>query len=89
MKKTLTAITLALMLTASSTFAHGGIRVSDKRVQTCQSAETDGIIVFGKNGIIVFGAAIQAITGIIVFGAKESSTCTESTVTKNGIIVFG
>jgi hypothetical protein len=104
MKRTLTAIALTLVLGLGSTVANAGILVADRdgilvadrectdRMNSGRSKE--GIIVFGEStGIIVFGAAIQAITGIIVFGAKDDAPapCTQQEPgrTKEGIIVFG
>ena len=67
MKKTITAITLAMLLSLGSNFAKAeGILVADRSAGTCTNSNTtdkDGIIVFGRDGIIVFGR-----DGIIVFG---------------------
>ena len=90
MKNTITAITLAIVLTLSSTFAFAGILVGDAPTPAPTCTETkkdgiivsDGIIVFGSTaGIIVFGASkVIETAGIIVFGSQ--GTC------KDGIIVF-
>jgi hypothetical protein len=98
MKKTTTAITLALVLSFGATFANAGILVADRATRQSQCSEQttskakEGIIVFGRNiGIIVFGAASYLRTGIIVFGDEDSS-CTDTkteTPTSTGIIVFG
>ena len=87
MKNTITAITLAMVLTLSSTFAFAGILVGDAPTPAPTCTETkkdgilisDGIIVLGNvAGIIVLGA--QAVAGIIVIGAP--TPCTD------GIIVL-
>ncbi|CAN5540273.1 hypothetical protein BH10ACI2_BH10ACI2_11420 [soil metagenome] len=92
MKKTITAISLAIVMMFGATLANAGIIVGDRATSSCDSAAAkDGIIVFGaKDGIIVFGLADAGIIvfgkdGIIVFGAKETTPCTSAT--KSGIIV--
>ena len=94
MKKTISTITLALVMTFTATFANAGIIVGDRATPVC-GAEKTGIIVFGNaaDGIIVFGARAiaTAVTGIIVFGKEEApAPCTEKkpAPTRNGIIVF-
>ena len=98
MKKTLTTVTLALVLSFGATIANAGILVADRSIRQTTCSETasqdkGGKFVFGRNtGIIVFGAAITYLnTGIIVFGAKDTS-CTEpepQSLGSTGIIVFG
>ena len=94
MKKTITTITMALVLAFSATFANAGIIVFNSAAtpENCEAKET-GIIVFGaKTGIIVFGAQqiASALTGIIVFGKEEApAPCNvKPSPRKNGIIVF-
>ena len=93
MKKTITTITLAFVITlgATSTFAFDGILVADRSTPSCSSQTTDkdGIIVFGRDGIIVFGRSI--ITSIVnavsdAISSDASQPCTSET---EGIIVFG
>ena len=62
MKKTLTAITLAVILMFGATFANAGILVSDAPTATSTSTDKSGIIIF-KDGIIIFAATC----GIIIF----------------------
>jgi hypothetical protein len=78
MKKTLTTITLAVVLTLGSTFAFGeGIIVAGKsQAPTCTTTE-EGIIVAGK-------AFVGILFGIIVAG-NPSAQCVEN----EGIIVAG
>ncbi len=66
MKKTLATITLAIVMTFGATFANAGILISDAPAPAA-STDREGIIVFGRDGIIVFGYALSS-TGIIVFG---------------------
>jgi hypothetical protein len=80
MKKTLTAITLAIVLTFGTTFANAGIIVGDKTDPVCSSNEKEGIIIF-KEGIIIFVA--NAITGIIIGDKSAPVPCKQS----EGIIV--
>jgi len=81
MKKTLTTITLAVVLTLGTTFAFGadGIIVagSPQAEPTCTST-TEGIIVAGK-------AIIGNLFGIIVAGSPIAEQCTAT----EGIIVAG
>ena len=89
MKNTITAITLAMVLTLSSTFAFAGILVGDAPTPapTCTETKKDGILVSDAPGIIVIGnaagiiviGAAQAIAGIIVIGAPTPCT--------NGILI--
>ena len=63
MKKAFTTITLAIVMAFGSTFALAGdgIIVFGREAApqcTTASAEKDGIIVFGRDGIIVFGIVI-------------------------------
>ncbi|MEJ7624365.1 MAG: hypothetical protein WKF34_10275 [Pyrinomonadaceae bacterium] len=86
MKNTIKAITFALVLTFTATFAsaNGGIIVSDRAANGCVEKK-DGIIVVGRaEGIIVVGIArlIDAL-GIIV-SDKAQGPCVEK---KDGIIV--
>jgi hypothetical protein len=78
MKKTLTTITLAAILTLGSTFANAGIIVAGSPgTQTCEPAK-DGIIVAGR-------AIVNVLFGIIVAGNPGTEKCVES----DGIIVAG
>ena len=77
MKKTLTTITLAAILTLGSTFANAGIIVAGKsQTPTCTNT-TEGIIVAGKSFIGI-------LLGIIVAGTPVAQ-CVET----DGIIVAG
>lgn len=81
MKKTITTILLATILTFSTTFANAGILVADARGtdntnNPCSEKITknDGIIVAGFDGIIVAGFTgiiVAGFTGIIVAGMKD------------------
>lgn len=78
MKKTITAITLAMLLGLGTTFANAeGILVADRSAGTCTSTDTtkDGIIVFGRDGIIVFGR-----DGIIVFGIAAAMSAVSDVI---------
>ena len=67
MKKTLTTITLAIVLMFGATFANAGIIVGDSpTANTGKGTEKSGIIIF-KDGIIIFAATAIAQTGIIIF----------------------
>lgn len=87
MKKTITAITLAMVLMVSTSFANGGIIVAgfagdtnSKEKNPCvETVKVDnGIIVAGlADGIIVAGFAgtgiiVAGLTGIIVAGAVDT-----------------
>jgi len=77
MKKTITAITLAMILSLGTTFANAeGILVADRSVETCTSTDTV------KDGIIYLGRSILEFTGILV--ADLSAPCTSS---RDGILV--
>ncbi len=94
MKKTITTITLAAIMTLGTTFANAGIIVAGRGVDnnTCSQSK-DGIIVAGRDGIIVAGLTgiiVAGLTGIIVAGLDDSSTTTPcTTADKDGIIVAG
>lgn len=94
MKKTITTITLAAIMTLGTTFANAGIIVAGRGVDnnTCSQSK-DGIIVAGRDGIIVAGLTgiiVAGLTGIIVAGLDDSSTTTPCTsADKDGIIVAG
>lgn len=78
MKKTLVALTLATVMLFGSTASFAGIIISDKaEPSTCDATESknDGIIIFGRDGIIIFGYAI--------IGSKEPSKCEQN----EGIII--
>jgi len=80
MKKTLTTIMIAAMLTLGATFANAGIIVAGSPMAQPQcNADNDGIIVAGR-------AIVQSLFGIIVAGAPETQPCTSDT---DGIIVAG
>lgn len=92
MKKTITTITLAAILTLGTTFANAGIIVAGRSADnnTC-TADKDGIIVAGRGGIIVAGITgiiVAGLTGIIVAGMDDTDT-TPCTAGKDGIIVAG
>lgn len=89
MKKTLTTLLLATVLTFGATFANAGIIVagiaSNGSGDPCTAQETarDGIIVAGIKGIIVAG-----FTGIIVAGVEDVIVAGDKEQTC-GIIVAG
>lgn len=87
MKNTITAITLAMVLTLSSTFAFAGILVGDAPTTTgtCTETKKDGILVSDAPGIIVLGNA----AGIIVLGAQAVAgiIVLNPTPCPNGILV--
>ena len=97
MKKAITTIALAAILTFGSTFANAGIIVAgiaDSGTKGTPCTSKDGIIVAGLDGIIVAGLdgiIVAGLTGIIVagFGDKGSSTCTQPVTVNDGIIVAG
>ena len=78
MKKTITAITLAMLLSLGTTFANAeGILVADRSAGTCTSTDT------AKDGIIIFNL-VDFITSI--FTAEDRSAgCTDSS--RDGILV--
>ncbi|MEP6787857.1 MAG: hypothetical protein ABJB40_05455, partial [Acidobacteriota bacterium] len=84
MKKTLTVITLAIVLMFGATFANAGIIVGDRpSTDTCNSSK--GIIIL-RSGIIILAAT--AITGIIV-GDEPTDQCKDDTkATTFGIIIL-
>jgi hypothetical protein len=87
MKKTITTITLAVVMTFGATFAHanGGIIVAGSPdTQPCTPKTTDGIIVAGMPQVI--GTVVTLIDGIIVAGNPTPEPCTTAT---DGIIVAG
>ena len=90
MRKTITAITLAIVLALGTTFANAGIIVVgrseavDTKTQQCDPTEKS------EAGIIVVGITtlLEEITGIIVVGSPDSSkgnTCTA--VKKDGLLL--
>lgn len=98
MKKTITTITLAMVLTFGSTFANAGILVSDRsgilvsdrNGSTKTDCTKEGILVSDRSGILVsdrysavVAAVIRALEGIIVGDKSKGSPCT----TKDGILV--
>lgn len=76
MKKTITTITLALVMTFGATFANAGIIIGDATTTTTTCTGT-------KDGIII-GDLLQELWGIII-GDRSSEPCT--TATKDGIII--
>jgi hypothetical protein len=79
MKKTITAITLAMLLSLGTTFANAeGILVADRSAATCTS--TDSV----KDGIIYLGRSILEFTGILV--ADLSTPCSDGSK-DDGILV--
>ena len=89
MKKTLTTISMAIVLLLGATFANAGIIVSDKATSSCSRdgiivSDRAGIIVSDRAGIIVSdiaGIIVSDIFGIIVSDVKGGDPC------RNGIIV--
>ncbi|MBK8466883.1 MAG: hypothetical protein IPL32_13725 [Chloracidobacterium sp.] len=93
MKKTITTITLAAIMTLGTTFANAGIIVAGRGADnnTCSQSK-DGIIVAGRDGIIVAGLTgiiVAGLTGIIVAGLADTDTTPCTTSEKDGIIVAG
>ncbi len=92
MKKTITTITLAAILTLGTTFANAGIIVAGRSADNTCSQSKDGIIVAGRDGIIVAGITgiiVAGLTGIIVAGLSDDTTTPCTTADKDGIIVAG
>jgi len=88
MKNTITTITLAIVMTFSTTLANAGIMVSDKAAPApCADSTKDGILVGGRS-LLMDGIrlAIAFKTGILVGGRTNPETCTQS---KDGILVGG
>lgn len=78
MKKTITAITLAMLLSLGTTFANAeGILVADRTTTTCTTTDTL------KDGIIILGRSILEFTGILV--ADLSAPCADGS--RDGILV--
>ena len=78
MKKTITAMTLAMILTFGTTFAKAdGILVADRSAETCTS--TDSV----KDGIIYVGRSILEFAGILV--AERTAPCSDSS--RDGILI--
>ena len=93
MKKTLTAITLAAVLTLGTTFANAGIIITNVSEGPAPTTCADngkgfyGIIITNIVGII-----ITNIAGILVSDAKEQpctskSTATGTSIERGGILV--
>ena len=76
MKKTITTITLAFIMTFGATFANAGIIIGDKSGQECGNT---------KEGIII-GDFLQELFGIII-GDKSGDTCKEGIILGDGIII--
>lgn len=82
MKKTLTAITLAIVLMFGTTFANAGIIIAGADAKTEEPCKDDGKDT-GLVGIIIAGIIIAktgiiiAKTGIIIAGARQdpNDTC--------------
>lgn len=85
MKKTLTTITLAIVLFLGSTFANAGTGIiiagvpAEDAGEPCTESSNDGIIIAGLHGIIIAG-----FSGIIIAGLVDD----DSTQTC-GIIIAG
>jgi hypothetical protein len=98
MKKAITTIALAAVLTFTATFANAGIIVAgvkdDGTAKTDPCTQTEkkydsGIIVAGLDGIIVAGfdgIIVAGFTGIIVAGFGDTK---DDTTVNCGIIVAG
>ena len=81
MKNTIKALTLALVLSFSTTIAMAdGIIIGDRADKSCDAKETYGIII-GDRSLV--GDVFEAITGIIIGDSKEEAPC----VDKEGIII--
>lgn len=80
MKKLLTTVTLAVVMTFTATFANAGITVSDFAPQNdpCTANSTsskEGIIINSSTGIIInslTGIIINSLTGIIINSATDT-----------------
>jgi len=92
MKKTITTITLAVVMTLGATFANAntGIIVAGSPEPAPCTKSTDGIIVAGRADTLpgLIGTVVSEIMGIIVAGSPETDPCT-GTVETDGIIVAG
>ena len=101
MKKTLTAITLAAVLTLGTTFANAGIIITNVSEGPAPTTCADngkgfyGIIIMNIVGIIIgnrAGIIIGNRGGILVSDAKEQpctskSTATGTSIERGGILV--
>ena len=83
MKKTLTSITLAVVLMFGTTFANAGIIITNGTTTppACKETNTLGIIITNIAGII-----ITNIAGIIITNEKEQP-CTDVSRDTTGIII--
>lgn len=61
MKKTIATLALATVMLFGSTFANAGIIITDRANNEVTDTNRDGIIIFDRTGIIIFGF------GIIIF----------------------
>lgn len=74
MKKTITTITLAMILAFGATFANAGIIIGDQSNNGCKSG-TDGIIIGD-----MFTKIISSIEGIIIGDAPAPCTQTDGII---------
>ena len=77
MKKTITTITLAMVMAFGATFANAGIIIGDRSANPCDT-QKDGIIIGD-----MFTQVIGQIYGIIIGDAPKTSPCTAT----DGIII--
>lgn len=78
MKKTITAITLAMLLSVGTTFVKAeGILVADRSATQCTSSDSL------KDGIIILGRSILELAGILV--ADVAAPCSDNS--RDGILV--
>lgn len=89
MKKTITTITLAIVMTFGATLANAGILVSDRSANNSCEDQKDGIIIAGRDGIIIAGREGIIIAGF-TFIANVFTTNTGSTpctAARDGMLV--
>lgn len=89
MKKTLSTITLAIVMTFGATFANAGIIIGDKSApSTCTQTEKDGIIIGDIVGTVygwMTAIVVSEKTGIII--GDRPAPCTTGEQSKDGIII--
>jgi len=100
MKKTITTITLAAIMTFGTTFANAGIITAGRSADNSTCSQTkDGIITAGRDGIITAGRGgiitagltgiiVAGLTGIITAGLTDSDTV-PCNADRDGIITAG
>lgn len=100
MKNTIKAITLAMVLTFGATFANAGLLVSDRSISTgttCSDTTREGVIVAGRDGLLVsdrnaaiftgIKSLLQSLTGVIVAGRDTRTEPCNTNGRKGGLLV--